>query len=391
MRSLFSLALALAVPAAASIPDTGMLTLAPDSEARWIPYTLTRGNQLRFTAELDGRPVVALLDTGASASMLSRSYAARAERKVVERGHATAIGGRVAIGWTGTGTLRLGGLTRTGGGLNVVALPANVTGGDAAIELLVGRDLTDRFALEIDPAGRRFRLLPSGRMPFTGARAPLAVGGTPLAYVTEVVIAGRRLRPVIVDTGDGTGLTLSRGAWRTLPFDPYPVMTTQLAYGVGGQVEAEIARLPAVAIGQRTAADVSIWVEQTGGFSDQARAAGRIGMGLLQRYRLLLDPGAGHMILADAAGAPPAAPSTSGLQLGLTGDRLRVLHVMRGSPAATGGWRVGETICAVDGAAIAADPAAAAQANWPSGAPGTTVRLTLCDGTIRPLVLARFF
>ena len=28
-------------------------------------------------------------------------------------------------------------------------------------------------------------------------------------------------------------------------------------------------------------------------------AAGRVGMGLLQRYRVLLDPAAGHMILAE--------------------------------------------------------------------------------------------
>lgn len=391
MRLFLTLALALAAPTAALVPDIGTIGLSADSEARWVSYSLTRGNQLRFTAELDGHPVSAILDTGASVSMLSRHYAARTNRKVTERGHATAIGGRVPMGWTTIATLSFGGLTRAGGGLNVVTLPANVTGNDTSLDLLVGRDLLDQFALEVDPVGRRFRLLPSGRMPFTGARAPLAVGKAPLAYVTELAIAGQRLRPIIVDTGDGTSLTLARGAWRTLPLAPLPAMTTQLAYGVGGPVEAEIARLPIVTIGQSSARDVAVWVEPTGGFSDSARAAGRIGMGLLQRYRLLLDPGAGHMILAEAAAEPVATPSTSGLQLGLARDRLRVLFVMRGSPAAAGGWKIGETICAIDGVTIASDPAAAARATWPTGEPGTTVALGLCDGTSRKLTLRRFF
>lgn len=391
MRVLLSLLLALALPAAATLPDTGALALSPDSEDRWVGYTLTPGNQIRFTAELDGQPLSAVLDTGASVSTLSRAYAERTGRRIVERGEAAAIGGRVPIGWTATALVALGGLVRAGGGLTVAALPAGVIGDGAPLDLLVGRDLLDRFALEIDPDGRRFRLLRSGRMPFTGARAPLAVGRAPLAYVSELVIAGRRVRPVIVDTGDGTGVTLTREVWRTLPVAPTPATTTQLAYGVGGAIEAEVARLPAVSLGAASARDVTVWVEGTGGFSDMAGAAGRIGMGLLGRYRLLLDPAAGHMILAPAAAAPVPAQSTSGLQLALDGDRLRVLHVMRGSPAADAGWRAGDTICAVDGASVAHDPAAAARAGWPVGAPGTTIALTMCDGGQRQLTLRRFF
>lgn len=392
MRALLAILIALTAPCAASIvPDTGAIGLSSDSEARWIPYTLTPGNQIRFTAELDGQPVSAILDTGASVTVLSRDEARRSGRKVAERGEAAAIGGRVAMGWTGIATLSFGGLTRAGGGLNVVELPRAVTGNDGAVALLIGRDLLDRFALEIDPVTQRFRLLKSGRMPFTGLRAPLSVGRAPLAYVTELIIAGRRLRPIIVDTGDGTALTLARNAWRTLPLDPAPVTTTLLAYGVGGQIEAEMARLPDLSLGQVTAHDVGVWIEPTGGFSDTARAAGRIGMGLLRRYRMLLDPGAGHMILVEAQGTLPARNSTSGLQLGLTRDRLRVLHVMRGSPAATGGWRAGDTICAVDGARIADDPAAAARSDWPVGPPGTKLLLGMCDGTERRLTLRRFY
>lgn len=394
MRPLIAIALlCVAAPAAVGAPPgTGTLALTPDSEARWIPFELTPGNQIRFTASLDDRPLAAVLDTGASQSVLSRAFADRTGMKVATRGHVAAIGGAIPMGWVPVDTIAFGGLRRAGGGLNVVALPTNVTGGDGSIELLVGRDLIDRYALEIDYAGRRFRLLRSGRMPFTGTRAPLRIARAPLAYVTEIAVAGRRLSPIMVDTGDGTSLTLSRDAWRTLPLSPAPAMTTQLAYGVGGSVEADIAKLPRVDIGQRSARNVGVWIERSGGFSETSRSAGRIGMGFLQRYRVLLDPAAGHMILADTpASAEPPPRSTSGLQLGLVRDRLRVLHVMRGSPAAAAGWRVNETICAVDGVTVASDTAAAARSDWPYGAVGRQIALGMCDGTSRTLTLRRFY
>ncbi len=389
MRNLLSLLLLLAVPAAATVLEPAP-TLSVDAETRWVPFTLTPGNQIRFEAQLDGQPVGAILDTGASQSMLTSAYAERSQRKVASRGRITAIGGAVPLGWTPVKSIAFGGLNRLGGGLAVVALPAAVTGGTGAIDMLVGRDLLDRYALDLDYANRRFRLIPSGRLPFTGDRAPLRVGKAPLAYVTELGIAGQRVRPVIVDTGDGSTLTIARGSWRTLPLAEAPVTTTQLAYGVGGSVVADIAVLPHVSLGQRRLDDVPVWVDRSGGFSDAARSAGRIGMGLLQRHRVLLDPAAGHMILGEAGKDPAPPRSTSGLQVGLGNGQLRVLHVMRGGPAEAAGWRTGDRICAVDGTAIAGNTAAAT-ADWPFGTPGRTVEFGMCDGTRRELTLRRFY
>lgn len=391
MRALLPLLLLAAAPPGAADPIAPAPTLAPDADTRWVSFRLTPGNQIQFDAAVDGRPVVALLDTGASHSLLSAGFASRTDRRIERRGSIAAIGGAVPLGWTGVDSIAFGGLARRGGGLAVVALPAGVSGNAGAIDLLVGRDLLDRFALEIDNAGKRFRLLPSGRLPFAGVQAPLTVGRAPLAYVGELRIAGRVVRRVIVDTGDGTALTLSRAAWRTLPLTPVPVMTTQLAFGVGGQVVADVAILPELRVGQRAVTDVGVWIEPTGGFSDQAQVAGRIGMGLLQRYRVLLDPAAGRMVLGDPSGVAPPPHSTSGLQLGLTRDRLRVLHVMRGGPAEAIGLRVGDQICVVDGVTVAGDPAAAARSDWPYGAPGRDIALTLCGGAERRLTLRRFY
>jgi len=107
---------------------------------------------------------------------------------------------------------------------------------------------------------------------------------------------------------------------------------------------------------------------------------------------VLLDPGAGRMVLKPGpdADAPPLR-STSGLLVGLERDRLKVLHVMRGGPAAAAGWQPGDTICRVDGQPITADYPTSALAKWSIGAPGTAVRLGLCDGTVRTLTLRQFY
>ena len=136
----------------------------------------------------------------------------------------------------------------------------------------------------------------------------------------------------------------------------------------------------------RVSLGVEVNIEPSGGFSDVARSAGRIGLGLLQRYRVLLDPTAGHLVLGDPSGSvEPPLRSTSGLQMVREGGALRVLHVMRGSPAAFAGWKTGERICAVDGEPVDAD------SSWPYGAPGRTVMLSLCGAGIRTITLARFY
>ena len=177
LARLSGLALMLACSAATVAPPSPpraapVDVLAPDAEARWVPFDLTPGNQIRFTLDVDGAAVTAILDTGVSFSVLSRAFVDARRLKVRSGGTASAVGGSVPIGWIDTKTIRLGGLTRQGGSIGVTALPATATGSARPIEMLVGRDLTEGYALDVDYAARRFRLIASGRMPFTGAIAP---------------------------------------------------------------------------------------------------------------------------------------------------------------------------------------------------------------------------
>ncbi|MCT8002497.1 aspartyl protease family protein [Sphingomonas sanguinis] len=375
----------------AAARDPGVMTLAPDAEDRWIPFQLTPGNQIRFAMTIDGQSVTAILDTGVSFTLLSQSSPVAAKGRVRPGGQASAIGGAVAIGWMPTRTVALGGLSRKGGGVAVAPLPALATGDATAVDLLVGRDLLADHALDIDYAAKRFRLIASGRMPFTGATAPLVISPERRVYESVVGLGAARLSPVIVDTGDGSALTVTQAGWRAAKLNSLPT-TTAIGFGLAGPSVNDLAIVPSVRLGTLTAHEVEVRIEPAQGFSESVGAAGRIGSGFLQRYRVLLDPGAGRMILSPGPHADdPALRSTVGLLLGVASDRLRVLHVMRGGPADKGGWREGDTICAIDGQPIPHDYVSSPMARWTVGKPGTMVTLRTCDGQDRKLTLARFY
>lgn len=387
LRILLLLLLALASwPAYAGAPAD---YLAPDSEARWVPFELTGGNQIRFRTLLNGRWVDALLDTGVTDTAVSARFAERAGMKPLVRAQADAIGGGIALAWTALDRVEVGGLVRTGGRIAIIDADPRATG-TAAVDLFVGSDLLSGHALEIDYAARRFRLLPSGRMPFRGVTLPLRLAGASNLYLTELAVGSRVQRRMIVDTGDGGMLTLTRAAWQGSEAQAGPA-TTALAYGAGGQVETDLAVLPDLRIGTLPAQEAELRIEADSGFTARKGASGRIGGGLLRRHRVLLDPMAGRMIIAAAADDWRPSRSTSGLMVAQDGPRLKVLHVMRGSPAAASGWTSGTEICGVDGTPIPATYAASPIAGWSIGAPGRTVQLDLCDGKRRSLTLARFY
>lgn len=397
MRCLLLLLPLLAAMPTAAAPglagDVAGFELASDTEARWVPFELTPGNQIRFATEVGGRRASAILDTGVSASVVSRLFATRAGLRLEPgRGErADAIGGAVALGWTQVERLAIGGLTQPRMRVAVVDLSAVATGSADPVDLLIGADLLGCCAIDIDYANHRFRLIPSGRMPFTGARAPLGRLPRTGVFVSAASVGGRTLRPLIVDTGDGAALTLSRASWTVARARP-PAVTSAVAFGLGGAIETDLAVLPAVRFGALAPVAVETRIEPRGGFSDQTGTAGRLGNGLFQRYRVLMDARAGHMILAPGPrAAEPPVQSTSGLLVGYDNGRLSVLHVMRGSPAARAGWKARDQICTVDGAAVPPPEGGSVDTGWSAGAPGRVVAFGMCDGTQRRLTLQRFY
>lgn len=378
--------LALLAPVVAFAEPQVATTLTSDTEARWIDFQLTPYNQIRFQIELNGHSTWAILDTGLSDTIVTSRFAQSAGLKPSRGQRALAIGGGVEVAWADVRSVRFGGLARTGGRVGISDPAGGIHFG---ADMLVGADILGCCALDLDYDSRRFRILASGRMPYTGATVPLRRRPNGV-YQSEVTVAGKLLRPIIVDTGDGGSLTLSRAAWASTSYRGARATTT-LGWGMGGPVVTDTLIVPSFSMAGAAPREAEVRIEGEGGFSASVGAAGRLGTGLLQRYRVLLDPRAGRMVLRPGkAIAAPVARSTSGLLFEFTGTALRIVHVMQGSPAATGGWKAGEQVCAADGIPVAEDVKDGA-VEWTIGAPGRVIQLRLCDGTERSLTLARFY
>src|SRR3546814_18210605 len=107
---LFAL-LGAAEPPLRTVPPVSIL--ATDAEARWVPFDLTEGNQIRFTMTVDGHPATAILETGVSYSVMSLRYAAATGDRIVVHGTADAIGSARPLAQAATRQLGLGGVSRT--------------------------------------------------------------------------------------------------------------------------------------------------------------------------------------------------------------------------------------------------------------------------------------
>jgi hypothetical protein len=378
--------LALLAPVIALAGPQAGTTLAPDTEARWIDFQLTPYNQIRFPIELNGHASWAILDTGLSDTIVTSRFARTAGLAAARRQQALAIGGGVEVGWADAASIRFGGLTRTHGRVGIADPAGGIPFG---ADILVGADILSCCALDIDYDAGRFRILPSGRMPFVGSTAPLRRRNPNGVYQSEVSVAGKLLKPIIIDTGDGGALTLSRTAWASTGYRSARITTT-LGWGMGGSVITDTLVVPSLALAGLPPREAEVRIEGEGGFSASVGAAGRLGTGMLRRYRVLLDPRAARMILQPGKTAGPFPRSTSGVLVEFTGTALRVVHVMRNSPAAAGGWKAGEQVCSADGIPVPEDAKDGA-IEWTIGAPGRTVRLKLCDGTERSLTLADFY
>lgn len=379
--------LALLLPAIAIAEVQTGTTLAPDTEAQWVDFQLTPYNQIRFPIELNGHASWAILDTGLSDTIVTGRFARTAGLTAARRQQALAIGGGVEVAWADTQSIRFGGLTRTHGRVGIADPAGGIRFG---ADILVGADVLSCCALDIDYDARRFRILPSGRMPFLGSTAALRRRSPNGVYQSEIAVAGKPLKPIIVDTGDGGALTLSRTAWTATGYRNARITTT-LGWGMGGAVVTDTLMIPSLTLAGMPPREAELRIEPEGGFTASVGAAGRLGTGMLQRYRVLLDPRAGRMVLQPGRHVTAPFPrSTSGLLVEFTGTALRVVHVMRGSPAEAGGWKAGELICAADGVAASEDAKDGA-IEWTIGAPGRTVRLALCDGSQRSLTLADFY
>lgn len=348
-----------------------------------VPFLLFRGKIL-FQAKVAGRPVTALLDSGADFSMIDAALAKSLGLPPGDAVNIAGTSGNVPATMARGVDLDVPGQFRSINQMLAVDLaPASKLLG-RKLDLVLGGDVMRKLSLGIDFRRRLFRFGRSGVKPAGFTAIPLQ--RAKFAAFATARSGGKPLR-LEIDLGFNGDISLSPEAWaKVKPANTR--ISENVGAGANGSLQAIVqARLPDLAIATLDEPDVDVDVRtQPASFAGQVD--GLLGTAILERYDMVLDVGANMLWLRPLATPPARRIERSGLALVPDGTAMKVLQVSSGSPA-VGTWKAGDRLCRVDGHAV--DPASPTALDWRNGPEGSVVDLETCDGTHRPLTLKRYY
>lgn len=376
-------------PVANGAQPASRMTFAPGkTSSGWLPFEYVNGNRIFVRARINGRPVLAMLDSGASSTVLDRRFAS--SLGLSQKGDLTGqgAGGSTQYGLVKGLSVQLGDLGWHGGDAVAIDLSAVEKQVGHPLPIVLGGELFRNTVVEIDFKRRRIAFHdPSLYRPAPDAHAaPLTPAGENQAI--SMLVEGRPAK-LLFDLGNAGTIDLFPRFWEQPGFIGNRGTSTTFAGGVGGMSVQKLAMLRTITLGGATFRVIPSRLEDRESSQD-ARSGdldGNIGMGVLSRFHLIVDfPH--HRVLF----APPVDVDTpfrvnhAGLTLqpGSTGSK--VLYVAPKSPAAIAGISVGNVIVAVDGRSAAGGDGA-----WQTGPIGRTVKLRLADGQEKTVILARYF
>jgi len=367
---------ALAQPPHASVRFAGGAV-----DTGWIKFADT-SESIVLSVLVNGHPVQAVLDNGASQTALDFRLV-----NALGLGH----GGGVEVdGISGAaGAALLQPIIVQIGPLSI-ALPTpivlDVQRSGISQPMLLGREIFEHLIVDLDLPNQRlaFRLPGSFNPPSEMIAAPLEPQQSG-ARLTAIGLEDQPRVLAMFDLGSEEALAVSAAYAHENNLGAGRKTAQWVSGGVEGIEEITVTTLPTVRFGEAHLQNVPVSLV---GHWSRLESAVNIGMPLLSRYRLITDFSRDRLWLrADGKDLrEPFARNRSGLACLPKGGALAVIFVSPGSPGATAGFRAGESITAVDGAA--ATPSLRA---WGSGPAGKTVTLTLADGSRRTLTLADYF
>ena len=346
------------------------------------------GGAIYVPAVINGDSVWLMLDTGLSRTGLDRDWA-----RSVGIARAPAPGGdeeapTAAPATAVVDTIRLGELTLANHRVALYPLHG-LSEASGRLEVgLVGHDVLQHYAVEIDYRQRRVRLFDAARYHYRGAGTTVrftADADLPLLRA-QVKVRGRRAIParLLLDTG-ASGLCLilttsfaeQHGLGTVAPAIQAPIGT-----GLVGELHGTIVRLQEVRLGGLTVPSPTTGLGgEYKGFLSRTDIDGVIGNSVFEGTRLIVDyVGRRAIVEPRPVDGSPCDFDMSGLRLAARGPGLAhimVDYVVPHSPSAEAGIAVGDELLLIDGRGVAAGDLSDAR------------KALRADGEVRQLVLRR--
>jgi hypothetical protein len=266
----------------------------------WIDFEPGAGDAIYLPVRVDGRAASALLDTGASTSVVDSRLAATLTLKTVgsnpiaEAGSTAGAAEFVSGVSFDAGGLRLRGVTAATGDLATLERSAG-----HPLSAIIGREAFNELVVDVDFARRRVAFIdPASFVPPAGAlEFPLTPDGIPLS------VDGRRPALFQIDLGYTWPVEVFPAYVKAEKLSDGPRVSDSLVRGLGGESGGSVRVLSELSFaGLRLVNIPAVFAER------QPRAvgpdtAGFIGIGLLSRFRLILDYPQGRLYLIPAKDA----------------------------------------------------------------------------------------
>lgn len=262
----------------------------------WLP--IPKGGLMEIEANVNGRAIHAIIDSGAQFSAIDRTLAERLDLPRTLAAPLLAYG--VSGGPTLTHTVHLDlavpGLTVPG--LRAAALDlapiAQATG--RMFQLLIGRDVLNRLVVEADFPLRRTRFLAAGAYRAPTDVRTVALNPTAGGPMATVRVESAAPIEVLVDTGAAGVLALSEdAASRAGLLAPGRPVSAAHSVSLGGLSLDRKVIARTVSIGDLVLRNVDVQVYRPA--ANAPAPAGLLGTGLYSRFRMALDLGAGRLHL----------------------------------------------------------------------------------------------
>ena len=325
-----------------------------------IPFQFVN-NLILVPVRINGfEPTSFILDTGASASVISLALVKQFGLKIEGETDVSTSGGSI-----GASTLKNARVSLPGkelGQFNLLAIPlAGLEAGlGQPVGGILGAELFDRFVVDIDYGTRTIQLHDPTGYVYAGSAAPLPIAfedHTP--FITAVVVGsdGNSVKGILlVDTGANGSLTLNSAFVKRNRFVETSERVIPITSGaiLAGGARSYVGRLGELRMGTvKLLQPIVNLSEDAAGDEASVTNAGFIGGEVLRRFKLITDYTRARIILeATVRVSEPFEFDMSGMSLAAGGsgfEVVRVRLVIPGSPAAEAGIVVGDTLATIDG------------------------------------------
>lgn len=312
----------------------------------WIPFNIDRTWIIEIPIVVNGRPATAMIDTGATRTVLDRLFAERMGITSHADFRGLGLTGALSGGTANDVTIEVGGRRLTSLEPAVLDLSSVVSALGHPVQVILGHELFVSNLVEFDFSRSRLRLRSAGTDGEIGTLLQLGVASD-RHRTLPLTIAEQPSIEAALDLGSGVPLYLHPDLVEHARLLEGLRTSTSATAGAEGVEVSRIAVLPSIEIGGTELRNVPVQVPRRWRIASRAL----VGLPVLNRFRLALDFGQSRAWVHPDPDAVklPFPKDRSGLGAVSAQGRLRIIHVAEGSPAARSGLAPGEEIVSVDG------------------------------------------